>query len=368
MINFQGPINSLGYGVASYNIFKEIIKIHPSAALYPISTPEFVDEYVKQGMANRGQWKLDTYQQFPPPSVKMWHQNDVHTHIGKGKHIGFPIFELTEFSEEEKLSMSHCDILFVCSQWAKDVIIENNIKAPKDIHVVPLGVDTEIFQPCLGSRDSTIFFNCGKWEVRKGHDILIECFNRAFDSQDNVELWMMCDNPFIGQMNDQWKNLYKNSQLGNKIKFIPRQQSHEDVYNIMKQTDCGVFPARAEGWNLELLEMMACGKQVIATNYSAHTEFCNKDNSFLVDIDTTERASDGVFFSGDYGEWASFGDSAKDQLIEHMRAVHNAKEQYTLGGDTQMRELHSINHAGIETANKFTWENSAKELLNGLEL
>ena len=355
MINFQAPINSLGYGVAGYNIFKEIIKIHPSAALYPISTPEFTDKYVEQGMANRGQLLLF-------PSVKMWHQNDVHTHIGKGEHIGFPIFELTEFSKEEKLSMSHCDRLFVCSKWAKEVLIEQT-GDPKDIHVVPLGVDTEIFQPHVSSRNSTIFFNCGKWEVRKGHDILIECFNRAFDSQDNVELWMMCDNPFIGQMNDQWINLYKNSRLGNKIKFIPRQQSHEDVYSIMKQTDCGVFPARAEGWNLELLEMMACGKQVIATNYSAHTEFCNKDNSFLVDIDTTERASDGVFFSGDYGEWASFGDSAKDQLIEHMRVVHRSRYSY----EQSFREIFDINHAGVETANKFTWKNSAKELLNGLE-
>ena len=49
--------------------------------------------------------------------------------------------------------------------------------------------------------------------------------------------------------------------------------------------DCGLFPARAEGWNLELLEMMACGKQVIATNYSAHTEFCTKENSILIESD-----------------------------------------------------------------------------------
>ena len=79
MINFQAPINSLGYGVAGYNIFKEIIKIHPSAALYPISTPEFIDKHVEQGMTNRDQWKLTTDQHFPSPSVKMLYHNDVHT-------------------------------------------------------------------------------------------------------------------------------------------------------------------------------------------------------------------------------------------------------------------------------------------------
>jgi glycosyltransferase involved in cell wall biosynthesis len=349
MINFQAPINKLGYGVAGYNIFKEIIKIHPSAALYPISKPEFTDEYIQEGLDNRDWLKGHC------PSVKMWHQNDVHTHIGKGEHIGFPIFELTEFNEEEELSMSHCDRLFVCSQWAKDVLTENNIKKPEDIHVVPLGVDTELFQPIHSKREATIFFNCGKWEKRKGHDVLLECFNRAFELRDNVELWMMCDNPFIGEMNQQWVNLYKNSPLGSKIRIIPRQQSHKDVYNIMRQAHCGVFPARAEGWNLELLEMMACGKEVIATNYSAHTEFCNKDNCYLVDIDELETAHDGVFFSGEYGQWASFNDAAKDQLIEHMRTVHGIKQR-------------CLNHAGIETANKFTWKNSAEEVLNGLSI
>jgi len=39
--------NNLGYGVAGYNIYKELFKLHPSTALYPISKPDFIDEYVK---------------------------------------------------------------------------------------------------------------------------------------------------------------------------------------------------------------------------------------------------------------------------------------------------------------------------------
>ena len=362
MLNLIAPINNLGYGVAGYNIYKELYKINSSTALYPIAQPEFFNEIVIAGMNNRENRKV-----FPNnPSVKIWHQNDVHTHVGKGEHIGFPIFELTEFTYEEKLSMKHCDKLFVCSEWAKNVVYNQaNWMAPIT-HVVPLGVDTELFRPCSSGRTETIFFNCGKWEKRKGHDVLLECFNAAFQESDNVELWMMCDNPFIGPMNDQWKNLYKNSPLGDKIKIIPRQKSHKDVYNIMRQTDCGVFPARAEGWNLELLEMMACGKSVIATNYSAHTEFCNKDNCYLVDIDDLSKAHDGVFFSGSHGEWASLDQPQKDQLIEHLRTVHKTKQQY--GTYSVGSHQGTANLAGIETAKRFSWENSAQELLNGLRI
>lgn len=359
MIKLIAPINNLGYGVAGYNIYKELFKLHPSTALYPISKPEFLDECIEAGMENRVH-AIHSHQ----PSVKIWHQNDVHTHVGKGKHIGFPIFELTEFNEEEKISMMQCDKLFVCSEWAKNVLYNQKGWTCPPVHVVPLGVDSELFKPCSSGRTETIFFNCGKWEKRKGHDVLLECFNAAFQDSDNVELWMMCDNPFIGGMNEQWKSLYKNSPLSSKIRLIPRQQSHKDVYNIMRQTDCGVFPARAEGWNLELLEMMACGKSVIATDYSAHTEFCNKDNCHLIEINKLERAYDGVFFSGEYGEWASFDQESKDQLIQHLRTVHQTKQTY--GNYSLGTHQGTANVAGIQTAKKFTWKNSVQELLNGL--
>ena len=353
MLNLITPINNLGYGVAGYNIFKSLYDINPSVALYPISKPEFVDEYVQSGLDNRMPTAINCVR----PSVKIWHQNDLHMHVGHGKHIGFPIFELTEFNKEEKTSMAHCDSLFVCSNWAKGVVLDQTSFAEKNVHVVPLGVDTEVFQPKVSKRPQTIFFNCGKWEKRKGHDVLLECFSRAFDRSDNVELWMMCDNPFIGQGNQDWINLYKSSILGEKIRIIPRQPNQKDVYNIMSQSDCGVFPARAEGWNLELLEMMACGKTVIATNYSAHTEFCDSNNSMLIDTDGLEQAKDGVFFSGSYGKWASFSESSKEQLIEHMRTVHRLKGY-------NPHDL--LNSNGIKTANQFTWKNSAQELLNGL--
>lgn len=354
MINIFAPINSLGYGVAGYNILKTLYSLYPSTTLYPIGPIENIDihECVSATIANQKQHNKDF------PCVKIWHQHDLQTRIGSGRYFGFPIFELDQFSEKEVVSLHHCDNIFVCSEWAKQVISDNTHFSDMDIHVVPLGVDTDIFKPStLKPRKPTVFLNCGKWEKRKGHGVLLESFNAAFDVSDNVELWMMCDNPFIGDQNQAWQKLYKDSPLGDKIRIIPRQVAHQDVYNIMCQADCGVFPARAEGWNLELLEMMACGKQVIATNYSAHTEFCNDENSYLINITSLETASDGVFFDGSGGQWASLCNESKDQLVSHMRCVHRKKQQ---GSQT-------INNAGIETASKFSWCNSVKELLNGLQ-
>jgi len=358
MINLQSPINSLGYGVAGYNILKELFNRDSSVALYPIGRPEQDDDFIVKSMNNINNLKLNR------PHVKIWHQHDLFQRIGRGKHFGFPIFELTEFDQREKISLHHCDELLVCSKWARG-IIRNQTDAYANggflldqIHVVPLGVDAEIFYPSqVSNSEKTIFFNCGKWEKRKGHDILGECFNKAFTKDDNVELWMMCDNPFLPEdKKSSWESLYKTSKLGDKIRLIPRQQHHQDVARLMNMTDCGVFPARAEGWNLELLEMMACGKHVIATNYSAHTEFCSPVNSRLVNTHNLETAFDGVFFDGKKGFWAELAEEQEDAIIEYMRDIHSLKQSGQLG----------INQNGLDTANQFTWKNTVDKLLEAV--
>lgn len=352
MINLIAPINTLGYGYAGLNFAKQLYKIDKRVTLYPIANKvEPVDEtgIIAQCLNNAINHNPDY------PCVKIWHQHDLMQRVGRGKYYGYPIFELNKFSSHERVSLHHCDEIIVCSKWAKDIIVNETKFTDDKVHVVPLGVDSNIFKPVNpSSRSTTVFFNCGKWEKRKGHDLLLQVFNEIFTQDDDVELWIMAENPFIGKMNDDWTNLYKNSPLGHKIRVIPRQKTHQDVYNIMKLSDCGVFPSKAEGWNLEVLEMMAIGKHVITTDYSAHTEFCTKENSMLIDINNLETAFDGIFFKGDVGFWAEMGDNQIDQLKNYMLDIHKKKQRGQL----------NINQAGIETGQKFSWENATKELIN----
>jgi glycosyltransferase involved in cell wall biosynthesis len=125
----------------------------------------------------------------------------------------------------------------------------------------------------------------------------------------------------------------------------------------MSKVDCGVFPARAEGWNLELIELMAVGRQVITTNFSAHTEFCTAANSRLIDIKELEPANDGVWFDGTKGRWAKFDEDTQHDLVAHMRAVHEEKQAGRL----------ILNKEGVETARRFTWDNTAKEILRNVQ-
>lgn len=352
MINLIGPINQLGYGIATLNILKHLSKI-TDVAFWPISQPQVTTKEDSDTVSYCMQNAI--MPDFNAPCLRIWHQHDMSQFVGKGKKIGMPIFELDEFSKIEKHHLSSLDSIFVCSKWAKEVITNNISISTDNVHIINLGVDHSIFKPIEPKQNkNTVFFNCGKWEIRKGHDILIEAFNKAFEQNDNVELWMMCENPFLNeQESNYWKNLYLNSKLGSKVKIIPRVGTQQEVYNIMLHTDCGVFPARAEGWNLELLEMMSCGKHVITTDYSAHQEFCNSNNSKLIPIYEKEKAYDGKWFHGQ-GCWAKIDKDQKECLINHLREFHSQKSD------------NCINEEGIKTSNQFTWDNSAKGIKNAV--
>ena len=351
-INLQAPINQLGYGVAGLNILKAL-QDKAEVSLFPIGQPQVTNQ-ADADAVTRG---VETAKTFNPnaPCIKIWHQNQMAERIGSGKFIGFPIFELDTFSDVEKHHLNSCDELMVCSQWARNVCLEN-ISAkwsdPKYWHqnkisVVPLGVDAELFPPApVRQNDKTIFFNCGKWEVRKGHDILIKAFKKVLEHGENAELWMMCSNPFNSeQENAQWHQLYNHP----KVKLIPRAETQQEVYNIMSQVDCGVFPSRGEGWNLELLEMMSVGKHVIATDYSAHTEFCTQENCGLVPTKELESAIDGKWFFGQ-GNWAKIDAHAEMDLhMKMMRFILDKKGR--------------VNDAGIETAKRFSWDNTANKIM-----
>lgn len=362
-INLTAFINSLSYGLTSINLLKQLDLLGHNISLFPIGhaipnifqientiiqNPKYQQTLIKT-INNAHLYDKNAI------SVRICHQNGLANHVGK-YHVGFPIFELDTFNNIELNHLSSQDMLLVCSHWAKSIIESNNIKITTK--VVPLGCDELIFYPKPNkSTNKFRFCNFGKWELRKGHHLLIECFNKAFTVNDDVELIMCPYNHFLSKQQEQeWINLYKNSPLGNKIFILDRLSSQEEVSKVMNQCDAAVFPALAEGWNLELLECMGVGLDVITTNYSAPTEYASEKNSYLIYGNQLEEAFDGIFFKGNGGNWLNFENEQKEQLIEHMRFLYKNQDKS------------SLNKEGIETGKQFSWTNSANALVRALEI
>ena len=179
-INMLCPINQLGYGVTGLNISKALHDAKHSVALFVVGNLEAPEPYhqdLKQMISNS---RLPDWN---APCIRIWHQHDMSQFVGKGDKYGFPIFELDGFVDLELHHLSYLDYWFVTSEWSKSILTEQlkKVFGDKDItdriFVVPLGVDRNIFRESVSNRKETIFYNCGKWETRKGHDILVQAFN-----------------------------------------------------------------------------------------------------------------------------------------------------------------------------------------------
>jgi len=353
-VNLIAPISYLGYGVVGYNVLKGLFERGHFVSYFPIGQPQWDGDndfaaLIKKTTENAKLYNKDAN------CIRIWHQHELDKFVGKGQRVGWPIFELDTFNQVELHQLMNVDRLFVCSNWAKKVCEDNKISVPIDI--VPLGVDTRIFfndendkktRP-YWTKNTTVFLNAGKWEVRKGHNELCEAFSKAFTKDDDVELWMLNDNPFINNENEVWKRKYISSPMGEKIKILPRVNTQAQLKQLFNHVDIGCFPSRAEGWNLEILELMACGARIIATDYSGHTEFLNKDNAFLLEATGMESAQDGKWFHGQ-GNWCTFD---VDQLVEAMRSAHDQKQSssYTVSDEILKK-----------TVDKFTWTKSIEKI------
>ena len=350
-LNLSAPINTLGYGVVGLNIFKYALLNNFHISLFPmgkIDTANAHDEdiaMIQQSVAAAN--RLDNPD---APSLKIWHEFALAERVGSGPSFAFPFFEINHFNQARINHLGSVDHIIVASKWAENII--HNHLPSASTHVVPLGVNASIFSyKSRQTTDKCVFFNCGKWEKRKGHDVILEMFKKAFPTEQDVELWMMCSNPFLSpKQRQEWERYYSSDS---RAKVLDRVQNQVDVANIMSATNCGLFPSRAEGWNLELLEMMSMGKHIITTNYSAHTEFCNDSNCDLINITDLEPADDGgVFFDGTLGEWASINSNAMSQGVEYMRLFYERWKS-----DNSI-----LNKEGIQTAQEFSWNNTIQQL------
>lgn len=354
-LTLVAPINKLSYGRVSVNLLIQLQKLGVKVNLVHIGEIEI--EGKEKGVV---EWALNNSKTLDTEAdiLKIWHAHDMQVPEQlTGRLFGFPIFELDSFSQQEKDELSKVKIIN-CTKWATTICNQNGIT--NTAGVVNLGVDLDIFKPVECNKDPLFkVLNVGKMEIRKGHDIIPDIFSLAFKKIgiDKVMLTMCWDNPFYTQgEKDSWINYYKKERLnGFNLNFMPRLESQRDVAALMQQSDVGLFPSRAEGWNLDMLEMMACEKPVVATNYSGHTEFINPSLS-IITPNELEPAIDGKWFFGQ-GRWAKISDKNIKDMAKLLRFYY----------DEWQKNISITSPSNLKIAQRFTWENSAKQLMEILK-
>lgn len=196
-----------------------------------------------------------------------------------GLKIAYNVWESTLQPEDYFNKLKEFDELWVPSKWQRDCTIAQGYD-PSKIKVVPEGVDVNTFFPDsnlikhpLTTDGRFKFFLSGRWDYRKSIKEIIETFLKTFDKDAPVDLIISVDNPFSGDnMKTTEERLTYYGLDDNRIKIVhfpPR----EEYIQLLKSCDAFVSCARSEGWNLPLIESMACGTPSIYSNCSGQLEF-----------------------------------------------------------------------------------------------
>ena len=196
----------------------------------------------------------------------------------KGPKIGYNVWESTLQPEEFFNKWKTFDQMWVPSKWQADCTIAQGAD-PSKVKIVPEGVDINTFYPedpqtILDYADGRFkFIVFGRWEYRKSTKEIIETFLKEFTENDPVDLILVADNQFANDgFNSTEERLEHFGFISDRIK-VKHFLSREDYITYIKQGHVFLSCARSEGWNLPLIEAMACGTPSIYSACSGQMEF-----------------------------------------------------------------------------------------------
>lgn len=283
------------------------------------------------------------------------------------KNIGYTFFE-NELTNRSIENGKKLDLILAGSTWCKERLDERGLTHNG---VLIQGIDPEKFYPQNQPRVNNYFtiFSGGKFEFRKGQDLVLRAAKVIMDRYKDVVLinaWYnmweqsvrtMGASPYIhfnvSNFNHQemMKKVYADNGLDESRILTVGLIDNAELNNLYSQTDIGVFPNRCEGGtNLVLMEYMACGKPVIASYTSGHTDVVNANNALLL-----KELKPLVIPNKDGGVFARWEEPSLDELIEQIDYAYN----YT-------GALSTLGAQAAKDLSKLTWQESAKQLLTFL--
>jgi glycosyltransferase involved in cell wall biosynthesis len=198
----------------------------------------------------------------------------------RGSDVPFhnPRFEILDkflFKHLSKIVWRKAKLIVANSEGLKKLAQKTSPK--QKIEVVYNGIDTQEFKPLKNKKNSKklkIIF-MGRLAIIKGIDYLLKALGKL--KSKDFTLTLIGD----GKEKENLKELAENLKIDKKVKFLG-SIPHRKILKYYQESDLFVLPSLNEGMSNTLLEAMAVGLPVIATNTGGSKELI-KENGFIVD-------------------------------------------------------------------------------------
>ena len=307
-----------------------------------------------------------------PNDVSVFFFPSLSEQLVTGTVIKWGIFETDSLPDDYTNYLRRSHLVWVPSQRAKGVLIAHGLDGDQ-IHVVHEGVNPDIYHPYCRPKSSTSdifrFFMCGKKETRKGFDELLEGFKIAFGGDEKTELHLKADYFWgsQGQANAKQDELASQIDVMGLTNVVPISGalSTTDMAQLYNNYDAMIFPSRAEGWGLPLIEAIACGLPVISTYYSGHTEYLAAIDGQFVRLDHQLHPIGCPEFLQHWksgGQWAVSSPEEIAEKLVFLKENYSSFQHYSMAASQTIRDHFSWRHAAeqavgsLQSVGFFQWQ------------
>jgi glycosyltransferase involved in cell wall biosynthesis len=271
-------------------------------------------------------------------------------------------FETTKISNRWLEQIGKFDQIWVSSEWAAKILRDHRVSDAKIKKIHP-GVDNRLYFPRTQLPKSPTTFDflfLGKFEPRKGLDVLINAFTNAFPKVLQQNIRLLIHSSYYPSRNEELLALAKHDD---RIEVRTTQLSEQELLELLLYSKCLVAPSRAEGFGMPGLEAAACGLPIIATYYSGQTEYLKflTTSYSAIDFKLAEvvdkdfsRLYGEDYDDNDYGVWA---EPSVEGLAQSMRFVYENYQSLRLNGVENAKSI----------LRNFAWINTAKNVKNQIE-
>ncbi|MEM7586146.1 MAG: glycosyltransferase [Acidobacteriota bacterium] len=322
--------------------------VYGPKTVFPKEEPEGFDDYRLNVYASR---KVPR----KPEVGVVYAQGDVF-YRNRGRYkIGYTMLEVDGFPAEWVRQGNRMDEIWVPSEFNKEGYLNSGLERP--IHVMPLGVNPDYFHPGItGYRNPLgeyVFLSVFEWGERKEPWLLMRAFNEVFSADEPVRLVCKVVN------RDRKVSLKREiarlrlRSSGGRISYLfnlelPRYQ----LGSLYRSADCFVSASRGEGWNMPLMEAMACGLPTIATDWGAHREFVHDGIAYPLRIRGTIPAVAKCPYYNGY----SWADPDPEHLRHLLREIYENRDEAYRRGQAAAHEM----------AERWTWQTTGRKIVERL--
>jgi len=278
--------------------------------------------------------------------------------------LGMGITKLAEGGDDIRRFEAQGGVIHTPTRWSKQRLVHGGFK-PEHVVVIPNGVNPSLYFPLQPqdiaavrkhqgfSPEDVVLLNVGSPVWNKGLDVLVHCFARLRQSHRNLYLILKDQSSVYGVgVKDYVQEILKpiapsaQSIALEGMRIIPSHLSFQGMRAVMNAADFYVSPYRAEGFNMPVLEAIACGTRPIVSAQGSTSDFCHPDNA--------------LFIEGILQGPQRFQGRALDAFFEPNPDALMAMIQALLHSDPAHRKLAKVERQ--KTISQFHWGIAAKAL------